>query len=194
MSYLDRIVADSVDRETWLAARPGIIGASDVAHYSKLESADKYVLAKLGSGKFTGNSWTESGNEWEPIMLGMLGIPRNTLLVHAEGNPQHAATPDGVEVLPDGEIVLTEAKAIHGRIIDGPTIAHLRQMWWAQYCWGARRSKFVWQEIQNGQPRRLEPHVVMVDRDDTQIDKLKIIADRVLEGIAAARKEMEWMR
>lgn len=188
MSWTDRILGDSADRESWQIARGEVLGASDVAGFAKLESADRYVLAKLKNGRFRGNRYTESGNDWEPRMLDWFGIPRNTLFVHAEGEPGYAATPDGVEVLPSGEIILAEAKAIHDRIITGPSPAFRRQMWWAQYCWGATRTKFIWQELVDGVPRRLEPHIQIIERDDAEISKLLRIAWPVLAGVRAARE------
>lgn len=188
-AYLDRVLADSSDRENWLRVRAdGVLGASDAANFAKAESVDLYAVAKLKSGQFRGNRYTESGNLWEPRMLAHFGIPQNTLLIHAEGEPGYAATPDGIEVVPStGEVILAECKAIHDRIIKGPSRAFLRQMWWAQYCVGATRTKFIWQELVDGVPRRLEPHIVIVDRDDAEIRKLLRIAGPVLHKVRLAR-------
>ncbi len=193
--YLDRVLADSADRATWLVGREDVIGASDAAGFAKPESVPLYVRAKLKSGRFTGNRYTESGNLWEPRMLDWFGVPQNTLLIHADGDRDSAATPDGIEVTRSGEVILAECKAIHGRIVKGPSLAFLRQMWWAQYCLGATRTKFIWQQLNDdGIPDRLEPHITIVDRDDREISKLLAIARPVLRGVREARafmKEME---
>lgn len=187
-TWQDRILDDGTDRDRWLTAREPVLGASDAAGFAKRESVPLYVLAKLKHGRFTGNRYTEAGHEWEPRMLDWFGIPQNTCLVHAEDEPGFAATPDGVQITADGEVILAECKVIHDRIITGPTPAFLRQMWWAQYCFGATRTKFMWQELVDGVPRRLEPHIQVIDRDDREINKLLTIARPVLAGVRAARE------
>ncbi len=185
----DRVLADSTDRQTWLDVRAdGVIGASDAAGFAKFESRDKYVLTKLKSGSFKGNAYTDSGNLWEHRMLDHFGIPRNTLLIASSIERGFAATPDGVEITPTGEIIPAECKAIHGRIVKGPTPAQRRQVWWAQFCLGAVRTKFIWQELDaDWIPRRLEPHILVIDRDDAEIAKLLRIAYPVLRGVRDAR-------
>ncbi len=185
MSYLDRVLADSANRANW--GRESFVGASDAASFAREESVDKYVLAKLRDGQFQGNAYTEAGHLWEPEILDWYGIPHNTLTFHAEDERGFAATPDGIEILPSGELVLAEVKVIHGRIHRGPTPAHLRQVWWAQFVLGAHRTKYLWRELVDGVPRRLEPHIVIIDRDDAAIAKLLRIARPVLAGVRAAR-------
>jgi hypothetical protein len=189
VSYLERIIADrSVDEPAWLAARIGTVGASDAASFSKPESVPLYVRALLKSGNWSGNRYTESGNTWEGRMLRALGIPENAAMIRSTDEPGFTATPDGIEVLPTGEIVLTECKAIHNRIITGPTLAQRRQMWWAQFVVGpeVRRTKFVWQHLDDDGPTHLEPHVLVIERDDDAIARLLTIARPVLDQYRAA--------
>ncbi|MEN0084031.1 MAG: recombinase [Leifsonia sp.] len=186
MNHLDRVLADSADRAHW--NRDSFIGASDAANYAREESIQKYILAKLKDGRFQGNAYTEAGHRWEPEILDWFGVPHNTLTFHAEGERGFAATPDGIEVLPSGELVLAEVKVIHGRVHTGPTPAHLRQIWWAQYVLGARRTKYLWRELVDGVPRRLEPHIQIIERDDAALSKLLRIARPVLAGVRAARE------
>ncbi|TFC92071.1 MULTISPECIES: hypothetical protein [Cryobacterium] len=158
MTYLDRILADSTDREAWLLAREPIVGASDAAKLARPESIDVYTAAKLKRSTFSGNRFTESGNLWEPLMLAWAGIPQNTLLIHAESIPGLAATPDGLLVTPAG-IVLAEVKAKHDRIVYGPTPGELRQVAFQQYCVGPEvlYTDFIWAEIVNGEMRTEDP-------------------------------------
>jgi hypothetical protein len=158
MSYRDRVLADSLDREAWLLAREPIVGASDAAKLARPSSIDKYFTAKTKPSEFKGNPYTESGNLWEPLMLAWAGIPQNTLLIHAEANPGLAATPDGLLVTPKG-IVLAEVKAKHDRIVNGPDARELRQVAFQQYCIGpdVLYTEFVWAEIVNGEMRTDEP-------------------------------------
>jgi hypothetical protein len=192
MTYLDRIVADSKNRPDWLLKREGLFGASDASSWAKEASVDLYALAKLKSGSFKGNSYTESGNTWEPRMLAWFGIEQNTLLIHAEGEPFWGATPDGIEVTSTGEIILAEAKAKHGIVVTGPTPKERRQVAWAQMVFGpdCRRTKFIWQEIVDDAPRRLEPHIQIIDRDDVLIAGLRKIGFLVYDQVSRARDEL----
>lgn len=194
MSYLERILADkTLDEAAWAAARANVIGASDAADFARFESADRYTLAKLKAGSFRGNEFTRAGHIWEARMLDWAGIAPSGLLVHAADEPGFAATPDGIEVLPSGEIVLVECKAIHGRRLIRPGISFLRQMWWAQAVFGpeVRRTKFIWQEVVDGAPMRLEPHILIVDRDEDAITELHRIGREVLHRLRAAREFQE---
>jgi hypothetical protein len=158
LPHTERILGDSKDREAWLVAREPIVGASDAAKLVKASSIETYLAAKLRPSTFQGNAYTESGNEWEPIMLAWAGIPQNTLLIRSGPHPGLAATPDGLRVDPDG-IVLAEVKAKHDRIVYGPTPGELRQVAFQQYCIGPEvlYTEFIWAEIVNGEMRTDEP-------------------------------------
>jgi hypothetical protein len=192
MTYLDRIVADSKDRPAWMLGRESLLGASDASGFSKLASVDLYALAKLKSGSFRGNAYTESGNTWEPRMLNWFGIPQNTLLIHSENERFFGATPDGIEITPTGEIILSEGKAKHNMIVTGPTPKERRQVAWAQMVFGpdCRRTKFIWQEIVDDAPRRLEPHILIIDRDEELIAGLRTIGFLVWDKVCRARDEL----
>lgn len=191
MSYLDRILGDSEDRESWLLAREDILGASDAAKFAKLASVPTYVAAKLRPSTFTGNAYTESGNEWEPRLLAWAGIDRNSLLIHAEDESGFAATPDGLTVTPEG-IVLAEVKAKHNKIVYGPTPGELRQVAWQQHCVGPEvlYTDFVWAEIVNGDIRSLEPKSLRIYPADVAdiLTGVLAIATPVLARLRAARQ------
>jgi len=186
MSYLDRILDPGTDRESWQVARRPVIGASDAANFAKLESVPRYILAKLRPD-FAGNAYTRSGHEWEPRILDWFGVPQNTALIHAEDEKGFASTPDGIEQLPNGDLVLSQVKVFHDTIHTKISPAHRRQMWWEQYTVGASVTKYMWVELVDGVPRRLEPHIVLFERDDLEIQKLLRIARPVLNGVLAAR-------
>jgi hypothetical protein len=158
LPWIERVLADSIDRPAWLLAREPIVGASDAAKLARAASIETYVAAKLKPSSFGGNRFTESGNEWEPIMLAWAGIPQNTLLIHSAEHPGLAATPDGLRVDPDG-IVLAEVKAKHDRIVYGPTPGEFRQVAFQQYCIGPEvlYTEFIWAEIVNGEMRTEVP-------------------------------------
>lgn len=189
--YLTRALADSRDRVRWAKARSGGCGASDAASFSKLASAPGYARAKLFN-PFEGNGYTAHGNAREPGMLAAYHLEQNFTLFHADGNRRHLATPDGLKIGPDG-LFTVECKTSVKPLWKIPP-AYQRQMWWAQYVLGADRTLFIWEEHAGYSPVDAEPSSQWFFRDDEQIEKLKIIADRVLEIMDAAAEFDEEMK
>ena len=143
MSWRDRILNDGTDRDSWLVARHPVLGASDFAKLAKFESVDKYLAAKLASNTFHGNEYTEQGHRWEPMMLAWAGIAPNKALIHSPGEVGFAATPDGAD-----ETRGAEAKAKHGRIIDGPSAMEWRQLAGQFICVPEFETiEFIWVEL-----------------------------------------------
>lgn len=191
-NFRDRMVVDGTDETAWLAAREGKIGGSDAAGFAKVESAHLYLKAKLHS-PFYGNAYTAHGKAREQRMLAAFHIEQNRALFHAEGNPRHVCTPDGIVVSADGEVILAQAKTT-SKPITSISPAYRRQMLWEQYVMGARRTLFLWEQHDGFKPLRMEPESLILERDDDEIEKLVTIANRVLEGMdtaAAFRKELE---
>lgn len=188
-AYRFRALADSTDRETWLTARQGKIGASDAAGFAKLESAEGYARAKLKSGTFAGNAYTEHGNARERFILSQIGIPHNTVLFHAADNPRHVATPDGIREF-SGGLLLAEAKTTNKPFAKIPP-AYLRQIFWAQYVLGAEKTVFAWEVHVGFIPTDMAPRSVIVERDDAAIKKLVQIADAVLDHLDDAAQFLE---
>lgn len=205
-------IADSRDRPKWLAARTGKIGASDAAKYAKVESAPLYLRAKLDEA-FQGNTYTSHGNDRERAMLAAYRIEQNTMMFASRSNPRHVATPDGILIANEREVVLAQAKTTlrktktlaGGEVVVVPPFTNAkgervippdykRQMWWEQYVLGASRTLFVFEEHENFRPTSIEPDSMWLIRDDTEIDKLITIANLVLAGMDAAiqfRKEIQ---
>lgn len=201
---LGRGVADIRDRVAWAKARAPMIGASDAAKFSKVESAHLYLKAKLYA-PFSGNGYTAHGNAREPFMLAAYNIEQNFTLFHSADNPRHGATPDGIKLGGDGTFVLAQAKTTlvktktlrTGEVVEVPAFTNARgeraippdyqrQMWWEQYVMGTDRTLFIWEAHRDGQPVDMEPESVWFHRDDNEIHKLITIADIVLEGMDAA--------
>lgn len=128
MTWRDRVLHDGVDREGWLAARSTVITAHSAKGFARLESVEKYLLAKISADRFTGNSYTENGHLYEPMILAYLDVQPNTALIHAPGNPGFAATPDGLDT------VLAEAKVRHGKIAPNPDAGEWKQCAWQFMC------------------------------------------------------------
>lgn len=183
--YLSRVLADSEDRTAWLAARRTRICASDAGRLAKPASRPLYLRAKLRDGEWSGNAYTAHGNTVEHGLLAWAGIPRNTLLIHAEGEDGFAATPDGIEVLPSGELLLAEVKTTNKPFNTIPR-HYLRQVWWAQYCLGATRTKFIWDEHRGFDAVALDPHIEVIDRDDDEINRMLAIARPLLQDLTEA--------
>lgn len=188
-NYRARALADSTDRDAWLAARTGKIGASDAAGFAKLASAPGYARTKLKAGTFAGNAYTEHGNARERHILSQVGIPHNTILFHAADNPRHVATPDGIREF-GSDIVLAEVKTTNKHFVKIPP-AYLRQILWAQYVLGSDRTVFAWEVHVDFIPTSLAPFSLIVHRDETEIRKLIDIADAVLDTLDAATEFME---
>lgn len=195
MSHLDRILDDGSDRDRWKGRRRGRIGASNAAKFSKIESVDLYVLDLLNDRGWAGNSFTESGHRWEPMMLAYAGIPQNLALFHAPDEEGYAATPDG---LTTGRIRLAECKAKHDRIVTGPTLGEWRQVAWQFLVIPeAEECEFIWAEIVDGKLRGDEPKSITIPRTSPKVielqNKLLPIAREVLPRLRAAiefEKEM----
>lgn len=200
MAWQDRIIDDGTDRASWEWARVPIVGASDAAKLSKLESVPLYAAAKLAPKTFFGNENTKSGYRWEPMMLAWLDIPENKALIgHAEVTGW-GATPDGIKELGGGRVGMAECKAKHGRIVYGPSLPEWRQvMWqfecvpeadWIEWAWVelTRNAKGEW-DLRPGQRM---PQSIRIFRDDPEVLRLRElvipIATELSATLAAARR------
>jgi hypothetical protein len=176
VTWRDRILNDGTDRENWLAARTPVIGASDAAKLAKASSIPSVLASKLSSRSFTGNSYTESGNRWEPMMLAWAGIAPNRALVHSVEEPGFAATPDGVQDLPDSGVLLAECKAKHNKVVFGPTLGEWRQLSWQFLTFPeAETLEFIWVELIDDELRadlNSEPKHLTVHRGDPKVQDL----------------------
>lgn len=190
MSTLDiwnRIVVDGRDRELWARARDGKIGGSDAMSFAKRESAHLYLKAKLQEG-FTGNTYTQHGNDRERAILRQFGLEQNTALFHAEGNPLHVCTPDGIATKAD-EFALVQVKTSGKPLPKTTPKNYLRQIWWEQHVMGAEVTLLVWEQHDGSfAPLNMEPESRIIYRDDNEIATLVEIADIVLDGMRAAEE------
>lgn len=191
MSWRDRILHDGIDREGWLEARLPVIGASDAAKLSKIESVPLYLGAKLEHRDWHGNGYTESGHRWEPMMLAWAGIPENKALIHSPQEKGFAATPDGVTLTGDR---LAECKAKHGKIVAGPSLGEWRQVAWQLLCVPeADELEFIWVELIDGDIRaglNGEPKHLTIKRSDPKVQEITAqilpIATDLLARLTAA--------
>jgi len=182
-----RIVADSSDRVAWLRARSRGITATDVAKLATPKSVQNAAFDKLHGTGFGGNPYTDHGRAREPEIAAWVlanhGIRPSTNLYHAEREPRHLATPDGVVVDGSGELLLAEIKTTSKPWRSIPR-SYLRQVWWQQYVLGAERTLVVWEEHKDFVPVHPVPQCRWVERDEDQIAILVGLADQLLEILA----------
>jgi hypothetical protein len=180
--FLNRVVADSLDRPAWLAARVGKIGASNAAGYALIESAPVYLRSLLKKG-WQGNAYADHGHSREPHILRAFGVDQNTLMFASATNPLHVATPDGYKVSPTGDVVLVQVKTT-SKPITKLSPGYYRQCLWEQYVCDTDRTLFAWEEHRDFRPVRLDPESMIVYRNESEIRKLITIANIVLDGYA----------
>lgn len=196
LAALDRTLADSNDRESWLNVHGKVIGSSTAGKFAKPGSVETYVRQILAPRSFSGNESTRSGNDWEPALLGAVGARPNSLFIHHPDNRRFGATIDGTKALTRG-LIIVETKTKHNVIVTGPTPYELRQLAWQLYCIPeAVEAAWVWGEIVRdpaspiGWRLRRPPQVMTFLRDDPRIvaatDLIVPIAHQVLTALDAA--------
>jgi hypothetical protein len=188
LSFMDFAVVDSLFRDEWLRIRSTGLGGSDAGSFSKIESADRYAVAKIRRG-FGGNSYTDFGNRWEEAALAAVGIPRNTWMFRHPQQPRFFSTPDGVMERPGG-LMIAEAKcrsdAVSGEFRITPT--HMRQMQWNMGVLGAQLCEYVVlpYDKHTMTPVTMVPYVVRIPFEPDEFERLAIIATAVLARMRAA--------
>lgn len=147
LATLGRTLADSADRDSWLAVHDRAIGSSTAGKFAKPGSVETYVRQILSPREFRGNETTRSGNDWEPALLAAVGARPNSLFVHHPDNRRFGATIDGTKAVGDG-FAIVETKTKHNQIVTGPTPYELRQLAWQMFCVPeAAHAEWVWGEI-----------------------------------------------
>ncbi|NLT26091.1 MAG: YqaJ viral recombinase family protein [Microbacteriaceae bacterium] len=184
-----RIVCSADDHDEWLRMRREGITATDAARLATAGSVNGVVNDKLGGSGFAGNRYTEFGRMREPIIADWVrerhGIGGCGLLIRAEADRRHLATPDGLAEW-GAEVVLAEIKTTNKPWSRIPR-NYLRQVWWQQYVVGAERTLFVWERHDDFVVQDDEPTAVWIERDDAEIAKLVRLADAVLERLDELR-------
>ena len=197
-TLFDRAVADkAVDEEAWLRARRVGVTATEV---SKLAApGDSYALTLIkektsGERTFFGNQYTDWGLAREEILVENIlkpeGFVGSDVLYHADGNPRHLATPDGIYAR-DGFLMLAEIKTSKYDL--DPEGEHFKktnyydQMQWQLYVAGddVTEMLFVWEQ-HNDQwptPSPFEANKAWIDRDQKRIEELIVIADDFLNQL-----------
>lgn len=214
-TYIPQVLADlytragasDQDREQWLRERLAGVTATEVRDLAngKIRTQDLVDL-KLGrkTDSFNGNAYTEWGKLREPIIAATLvglGIEPESRVFHHAENSRHLASPDGVGVNFDDEIVLSEIKTCGTLLpLGSPELAakgYIDQILWCMHVTGAVRCALVVEERLYVRDARegeavFEPGqrtVEWVDRDEKRIAELVKIADDFLVELDRQREE-----
>jgi hypothetical protein len=196
LATLDRTLADSADRDSWLDMHGKVIGSSTAGKFARPSSVETYVRQILAPRSFRGNGSTERGNLWEPALLAAANARPNSLLIHHPDEHRHAATVDGTKPTPTG-FAIVETKTKNERIVDSPTPYEVRQLAWQLYCIPeAEFAEWWWGEIvqdprsPDGWRLRRPPQHLVFPRDHPQMvaatNLIVPIAHDVLAALDAA--------
>lgn len=184
---MKRAIADARERDEWLEAREGRIGASDAASFSKFESIQKYARAKM-MPQWGGGAYSHWGHEREPVILETVGYEQNHKMYRSHDSEFFVATPDGIDA---DRLRLAQVKTtLHGFKTIPPK--YQRQMWWEQFVMGPdwRVTDFIYEvntEINGEFTPAFAPVVIPFERDDEAIEKLVVIATAVLASVNEAK-------
>jgi len=191
MTYLERIVASSENRDAWLTARNTGVTASNAARLVSEQSLDSILKSKFYDG-FTGNAATDWGLEREPFLLDWAGFPQNKYLFHSVENKRFMATPDGIRLNADGNLELCQVKTT-GKPMPKIPAHYYRQIQWEMFVMDAVRCHFVVEVHEDFVPVNLEPQLEIFERNEEVITSLKTLATALLvklDGAVAFEKEM----
>jgi len=191
MTYLERIVASSDDRDAWLTARNTGVTASNAARLVSEQSLDSILKSKFYDG-FTGNAATDWGLEREPFLLEWAGFPQNKYLFASSENSRFMATPDGIRLDDEGNIELCQVKTT-GKPMPKIPAHYYRQIQWEMFVMDAVRCHFVVEVHEDFVPISLEPQLEIFERNEEVITSLKILATALLvrlDEAVAFEKEM----
>lgn len=184
MSYLDRILASSEDRDAWLTARNTGVTASNAAKLVSENSIDSILKSKFYDG-FTGNAATEWGLEREPFLLEWAKFEQNKFLFHSIDNKRFMATPDGIRLDSEGKLELCQVKTT-GKPMPKIPAHYYRQIQWEMYVMDAVRCYFVVEVHEDFVPVSLEPQLEIFERNEEVIASLKTLAIALLARLDEA--------
>lgn len=197
-----RAGASDSDREAWLAERRQGVTATEVKSLQQGGPGVQAELIRLKLGlqedSFTGNAFTEWGKAREPVIAAIVqeryAIAPESRVFHAADNSRFLASPDGVGLTWDGELVVAEIKTA-GRDMTPGGAAYERagyalQQQWVMRVTGARRCLFVWEErieVGAGQFEPGELHFHWVEYDEGLVAQLEATAAAFLTALDEAR-------
>ncbi|MEX1078916.1 MAG: YqaJ viral recombinase family protein [Homoserinimonas sp.] len=206
-----RAGASDKDRAAWMAERDGGVTATNIRDlYMGKISMTELAAQKLGirPNTFTGNQYTAWGVKREPIIAAWveqrLGIRDEHRVFRAADNPRFLASPDGVGVGFNGDLLVAEIKTGKDDLHPHGEAFRLKGYWiqmlWSMRVTGARRCLYAWEQHDSdwqdrgGQflepaPMQSEPLFAWIEyRADiaAELDKLALEFLAVLDETRAA--------
>ncbi len=193
-----RAGASDQDREAWLAERAQGVTATELAKImlagSREQAVRDLVKQKREGDSFTGNAYTEWGKEREPIIAADLaghGVIPESRVVHAASDSRYLASPDGLSVDFDGQLVLDEIKTSGKPLPKGSAaLVEKGYEWQMQWCCYVTGAIGCWLnvELRLGEPGAFRPGPrsrEFFPRDEGMIAQLLRAADQVLAALDA---------
>jgi hypothetical protein len=168
-----------------LEARRGGVSATTVAEAATPSGFEQVAAERRNAVEIIPNDYMLFGTESEAAIMAYAhrehGVLPSDWLIAAKDNPKHIATPDGLS--PD-LLTIAECKTT-GKDWATVPIKYRRQVQWQLYVTGAKRCLFLWQlRVPDDHGwfymPWLEPKHLWIDRDETEIEKLISVADRLL--------------
>lgn len=197
-----RAGASDEDREAWLAERRTGITATEVRDlYIRAKSTAKIAATKLGHEKERDLGFIPRiayGKEREIFIADVMageGFAHETRVFHYPLNSRHLASPDGVAVTFDDEILVSEYKTDEHGMTPGDVAAadddafrasgYRIQVNWVMHVIGAKRARLAIEAVTRT-PGGFEPGEIRrfwIERDDELIEELVELADAFLEAL-----------
>lgn len=192
MISVDRFIAPSSARSSWMAARVGGVTATQVARAATPKGFEDELQGVLNPTEILDNPYMAFGRDNEQwIMLALkdeYGVLPNEWLVAHETERWQLATPDGLS-LDHRMTAEVKTTGTDWGSWDKVPIHYRRQVQWQLHVTGAETSVFAWllrKENKFGQfvPAWFEPKSVLVERDEKMIEQLREVATRLRDSIA----------
>lgn len=188
--------ASDKDRDAWLAERCQGVTATELAKImiasNRAVAIADLVKQKREGDSFTGNAYTDWGNEREPVIAAKLagyGVIPESRVFHAAGNSRYLASPDGVSVDFDGNLVLDEIKTSGVPLAKGwRALIEKGYEWQMQWCCYVTGAIGCWLNVEQriGRPGAFSAGELSREwfpRDEAMVTQLAVVADQVLAAM-----------
>lgn len=190
MIHPDRFIVESLDEDSWHAARRGGVSATKVAEAATPSGFEKALHPEE---PIDDNPYMQFGRDAETIIGAQIkathGLMPNRWLIASDEDPAYLATPDMLSL---DHTVIGEIKTVGEKTAWEPRngavpIKYRRQVQFQLFVTGAEACLFAWNvRVEDGQGwfylKHIEPMTLWFERDDAMIADLRSVADRLLEA------------
>lgn len=185
-----RFVARSSNRPTWLAARETGITATAVARAATPAGFRDQLADLINPVPVDRNAYMDFGNDNEAWLAEWIkddcGIMPNEWLIASSADGRFMATPDGLSL---DHTQIAEIKTGGDEKFVLPPRKYRDQMQWQMFCTDTDVCRYAFMlRTPDFQPAWLDPCATWVDRDDSRIQILIDVAERLIEGRDNARR------